>query len=92
MCVIITEASEDNDGRNDTVANTQGDNPENDHRKEKEKNIRLNRRVEDDHISNQLRHGITHGFTKRSSNGVPVCPGPAQKESTARKKQVKEKS
>jgi hypothetical protein len=37
MSVIITEASEDNDGRNDTVDNTQGDNPENDHRKEKEK-------------------------------------------------------
>jgi hypothetical protein len=37
MCVIITEATEDNDGRNDMLANAQGDNPENDHRKEKEK-------------------------------------------------------
>jgi hypothetical protein len=37
MCIIITEAIEDNDGRNDTVANAQGDNPQNNHRKEKEK-------------------------------------------------------
>jgi hypothetical protein len=27
MCVIITKAAEDNDGRNDMVANAQGDNP-----------------------------------------------------------------
>jgi hypothetical protein len=37
MCVIIMEAIEDSDGRNDTVANAQGDNLENNHRKEKEK-------------------------------------------------------
>jgi hypothetical protein len=36
MCVIITEAAEDSDGRNDTVTKAQGDNPENNHRKEKE--------------------------------------------------------
>jgi hypothetical protein len=33
MCVIITEAAEDSDGRNNTAANAQGDNPENNHRK-----------------------------------------------------------
>jgi hypothetical protein len=58
MCVIITEAVEDNDGRNNTVANMQGDNPENNHRKERKK-IRLDGRVEDDHINNQSRHGAT---------------------------------
>jgi hypothetical protein len=37
VCVIITEAVEDNDGRNNLVINIQGGNPENNHRKEKEK-------------------------------------------------------
>jgi predicted phage gp36 major capsid-like protein len=37
MCVIITEAAEDNDGRNNSVANAHGENPENNHRKEREK-------------------------------------------------------
>jgi hypothetical protein len=91
MCVIIMKAVEDNDCRKDTVTNAQGDNPENNHRKEKEKKILFNRRVEDDHISNQPWHDSTRGFTKRSSNGIPVCPAPAQKEAITRKKRVKEK-
>jgi hypothetical protein len=36
MCVI-TEAVEDGDGRNNPVVNSQGDNPGNNHRKEREK-------------------------------------------------------
>jgi hypothetical protein len=37
MCVIITEVAEDDDGRNNTVANVQGDNPGNNHGEEREK-------------------------------------------------------
>jgi hypothetical protein len=37
MCVIITKAAEDDDGRNNPVINSQGDNPGNTHRKEREK-------------------------------------------------------
>jgi hypothetical protein len=37
VCVIITEAVEDDDGRNNLVINAQGGNPGNNHRKEKEK-------------------------------------------------------
>jgi hypothetical protein len=37
MCVIITEAAEDDDGRNNSVINSQGSNPGNTHRKEREK-------------------------------------------------------
>jgi hypothetical protein len=37
MCIIITEVAEDDDGRNNMVVNAQGDNPGNNHRKEREK-------------------------------------------------------
>jgi hypothetical protein len=37
VCVIITEAAEDDDGRDNLVVNALGDNPRNNHRKEKEK-------------------------------------------------------
>jgi hypothetical protein len=37
MCVIITEAVEDGDGRNNPVVNSQGDNPGNNHMKERKK-------------------------------------------------------
>jgi hypothetical protein len=37
VCVIITEAAEDDRGKNNLVINAQGGNPGNDHRKEKEK-------------------------------------------------------
>jgi hypothetical protein len=37
MCVIIMEVAEDDNGRNNTVANTQGYDPKNNHRKEREK-------------------------------------------------------
>jgi hypothetical protein len=37
VCVIITEAAEDNDCMDNTVVNAQGGNPMNNHRKEKEK-------------------------------------------------------
>jgi hypothetical protein len=37
VCIIITEAAEDYDGGDNLVVNTQGDNPRNNHMKEKEK-------------------------------------------------------
>jgi hypothetical protein len=37
VCVIITEAAEDNDGADNIVVNTQGNNPRSNSRKEKEK-------------------------------------------------------
>jgi hypothetical protein len=37
VCVIVTEAAEDNDGVDNIVVNTQGNNPRNNSRKEKEK-------------------------------------------------------
>jgi hypothetical protein len=37
MCVIITKATEDDDGRNNPVINSQGDNLGNTHRKERRK-------------------------------------------------------
>jgi hypothetical protein len=37
MCFIITEAAEDGDSSNNRVINSQGDNPRNTHRKEREK-------------------------------------------------------
>jgi hypothetical protein len=37
MCVIITEATEADDGRNNLVIHAQGGNPGNNHMKEKEK-------------------------------------------------------
>jgi hypothetical protein len=37
VCVIITKAAEDNDGIDNIVVNTQGNNPRSNSRKEKEK-------------------------------------------------------
>jgi hypothetical protein len=37
VCVIVTEAAEDNDGVDNIVVNTQGNNPRNNSRKENEK-------------------------------------------------------
>jgi hypothetical protein len=37
VCIIITEAAEDNDGVDNMVVNAQGGNPRNNHKKEKEK-------------------------------------------------------
>jgi hypothetical protein len=85
MCIIITEAVEDDDGRNNLVIHTkvatQGITT-----RRKGESVRLGRRVEDDHVSNQSRYRNTRRFAKRRSNGIPVRPTPAQKEATARKK------
>jgi hypothetical protein len=37
LCIIISEAAEDNDGRNNPVINSQNVNQGNNHRKEREK-------------------------------------------------------
>jgi hypothetical protein len=46
---------------------------------------------ENNHVSNQSRHGNTRGFKKRSSNGISVRLTPAQKEIMGRKELAKEK-
>jgi hypothetical protein len=47
--------------------------------------------MENNHVSNQSRHGNTCGFKERSSIGISVCLTPTQKEVTGRKKRVKKK-
>jgi hypothetical protein len=47
--------------------------------------------VENNHVSNQSRHGNIRGFKKRSSNGIPVRLTPAQKVVIGRKERAKEK-
>jgi hypothetical protein len=82
MCIIITEAAEDNDGRNDTVANAQGDN----HRKEKEKKYVST--GEWRMITSAINHGTTVPADSRREvlMGYQYAPSPAQKEAIARKK------
>jgi hypothetical protein len=91
MCVIISEAVEDDYGGNNSVINSQGDNPGNIHRKEREK-VYVSA-GEWKMIKSAVNHGMTStcGFPKRSSNGIPVHPAPAQEAATAREKQAKEK-
>jgi hypothetical protein len=83
VCIIITEAVEDNDGVDNIVVNMQGNNPRS---KKDKKKICLRQRVENNHVSNQSRHGSTYRFKKRSFNGISVHLTLAQKEATERKK------
>jgi hypothetical protein len=89
LCIIITEAAEDDDGRDNLVVNAQGGHPRNNHMKEKEKSIHIGRRVGDDHVSNQSRYGNTCGFTKRSFNGLPIRPTSAQKKLLQEKSELR---
>jgi hypothetical protein len=92
VCVIITEAVEDDDGVDNLVVNAQGGNPRNNQRKEKEK-VYVSAEEWRTIMSaiNQSQNGNTRGFTKRSFNGIPIRPPPTQKETTTREKRVKEK-
>jgi hypothetical protein len=47
--------------------------------------------VENNHVSNQSRHGNTRRLKKRSFNVISVRLTPAQKEAMGRKGQAKEK-
>jgi hypothetical protein len=91
LCVIITEAAEENDDIDNIATYKQGDKSRSNSKKEKEKNPRLHRRVENYYVSHQSRHGGTRQFKKRSLDGVSVCPAPAQKEATGGKGRVQEK-
>jgi hypothetical protein len=76
VCVIITKVAEKNDGVDNIVVNTQGNNPRSNNRKEEEK-IYVSAeewRI----IMSAINHG-TCGFKKRSFNGISICPTPAQK-------------
>jgi hypothetical protein len=84
--VITTEGAEENNDDDNLVIDTQGNNPRSNSGKEKEKNIRLCRGVENHHVSNQSRHRGTHKFEEGSLNGILVCPTSAQKRSCEPKK------
>jgi hypothetical protein len=85
VCVIITEAVEENNNAGNIVVNTQGNKPKGAQRKRGE-NICLRRGVENYHVSNQSRHGGTRKLEERSFNGILVRPTSAQKEAASRKK------
>jgi hypothetical protein len=72
LCVIITEVAEENDHADNAEIDAQVDNSRSNGKKEKEKNPRLHRGVENHHVSHQSRHGSTRQFKKRSSDGVSI--------------------
>jgi hypothetical protein len=87
VCIIISEAIEDDDGGNNPVINSQDVNQGNSHRKEREKVY-----VSAGEWRSQPWHDNTCGFKKRSFTGVPVRFAPAQETAIARTKRAKEKS
>jgi hypothetical protein len=91
LCVIITEATEENNDIDNMATRQQDDKSRSNSKKEKEKNLRLHRRMENYYVSHQSRHGGTRQLKKRSLDGVSVCPASAQKEAIGRKRQDQEK-
>jgi hypothetical protein len=92
LCVIITEAAEENDHADNGEVDAQVDKPRSNGKKEKEKNPRLHWGVENHHVSHQSHHGSTCQFKKRSSDGVSIRTALTQKEIEGGKRQVQEKS
>jgi hypothetical protein len=92
MCIIITEAAEDNVVRNDTMAKAHGDNPENNHRKEKEKIHVLT--GEWRKITSAFNHGTTIPADSRREllMGYQYALHQHKKKLLQEKKRVKEKS
>jgi hypothetical protein len=80
LCVIITKAAEENDHAYNGEIDTQVDKLRSNGKKEKEKNSRLHRGVENHHVSHQSRHGSTRQFKKRSSDRVSIHTASTQKE------------
>jgi hypothetical protein len=85
VCIIISEAVEDDDGGNNPVINSQNVNQGNNHGKEREKV----------YVSagewRMIKSAVNRGTaipadSRRGFNGVPVCFAPAQETTTARKK------
>jgi hypothetical protein len=59
LCVIITEATEENDHEDNEEVDAQAEKPRSNGKKEKEKNSCLHRGVENHHVSHQSRHRST---------------------------------
>jgi hypothetical protein len=91
LCVIITEATEEDNHEGNKEVNMQVDKPRSNSKKEKGENSRFNRRVENHHVSHQSWHRSTRGFKERSSDGISVRAAPAQKEVKGGKRHVYEK-
>jgi hypothetical protein len=91
LCVIITKAAEENNYKGNKEVDMQVDKPRSNSKKEKGEISRFNWRVENHHVSHQSRHGSTHRFKKRSSDGISICAAPAQKEVKGGKRHVFEK-
>jgi hypothetical protein len=91
LCVIITEAAEENNHEGNKEVDMQVDKPRSNSKKEKEKNSRLNRGVENHHVSHPSRHVSTRRFKERSSDGISIRAAPAQKKVKGGKRHVYEK-
>jgi hypothetical protein len=91
LCVIITEAVEEDNHEGNKEVDLQVDRPRSNNKKEKGENSCFNRRVENHHVRHQSRHRGTHRFKERGSDGVPVRTAPAQKEAKGGKRHVHEK-
>jgi hypothetical protein len=91
LCIIITEAAEENNHEGNKEVDMQVDKPRNNNKKEKGENSCLNQRVENHHVSHQSWHGSTRKFKERSSDGISIHAAPAQKEVKGGKRHVYEK-
>jgi hypothetical protein len=91
LCVIITEAAEEDNHEGNKEVDLQVNKLRSNSKKEKIENSCFNRRVENYHVSHQLRHRGTRRFKERGSDGVPVRAAPAQKEAKGGKRHVHEK-
>jgi hypothetical protein len=72
LCVIITEAEEENNNEGNEGVDRQVDKIKEHNKKEKEKNSCLSQRVEDHHVSYQSWHRSTRRCKKRSFNGISI--------------------
>jgi hypothetical protein len=88
LCVIITEAEEENNNEGSKRVDRQVDKIKENNKKEKGESSRLSQRVEDHHISYQSWHRSTQRIEERSFNGISVRITPAQEETKRRKRHV----
>jgi hypothetical protein len=88
LCIIITEAEEENNIEGSKGVDRQVDKIKENNKKGKGESSRLSRRVEDHHVSHQSWHRSTRRIEKRSSNGISVRITSAQEETKRRKRNV----
>jgi hypothetical protein len=81
LCVIITEAAEENNHEGNKEVDMQVDKPRSN----------SNRGVENHHVSHQSLNGSTRRFKERSSDRISIRAAPAQKEVKGGKRYVYEK-